>query len=74
MDQVSRQILVEQLAALPDAERHAVVCEANARARPSRAGSAGGPALPWAVLRCVIGIVHGGPADAVEDCHRLYDG
>jgi hypothetical protein len=59
---------VQELAALPEEERRAVVREARARAQ------AQGPTLPWASLRAVIGLVHGTPADAVEDCKRLYDG
>jgi hypothetical protein len=33
-----------------------------------------GATLSWDSLRAAIGVVHGAPADAVEDEKRLYDG
>jgi len=66
--EATREHLVQELAALPEEERRAVVREARARAQ------ARGPTLPWASLRAAIGVVKGAAADAVEDCDRLYDG
>lgn len=72
MEHLARETLVEQLAALPESERRAVIRDADERARHATASSR--RTLPWTALRAVVGLVHGTPADAVEDCDRLYDG
>jgi hypothetical protein len=51
-----------------------VVREADTEASQSERSPARRRSLPWSSLRAVIGIVHGEPADAVEDTDRLYDG
>ncbi|MBI4701723.1 MAG: hypothetical protein HY744_11295 [Deltaproteobacteria bacterium] len=68
MTEAARERLVQELVALPEEERRAVVREARVRARVS------GPTLPWASLRAAIGLAQGAAADAVEDCDGLYDG
>ena len=70
---VDHRRLVEELAALSQEERRAVLREAESEASGA-GGSSPRPVLPWASLRATIGIVHGAPADAVADCDRLYDG
>jgi hypothetical protein len=64
-----REELVEELARLPESERRAVVAAAEHAAR-GRSESV----LAWDLLDSAIGIMKGAPADAVEDCERLYDG
>jgi len=59
--------LVKEVAALPEEERRAVVREADTEASQSERSPARRRTLPWSSLRTVIGIVHGEPADAVED-------
>lgn len=68
MERLERERLVNELALVSDEERLAIVRDARALARGSRA------TLPWSALRAAIGIVHGAPADAVEDTNNLYDG
>ena len=74
VDQPQHERLVEELAALPEAERRAVVREADARASGATSSPRRGPTVPLHVLRAASGVMHGAPADAVEDCDRLYDG
>jgi hypothetical protein len=74
VESVHRRRLVKELAALPEEERRAVVREADSEASQSERKPATRPTLPWSSLRAVIGIVHGEPADAVDDTDRLYDG
>jgi hypothetical protein len=64
-----REQLVRELAELPESERRAVVAAAERAAR-----GRGGPIVSWKSLRAATGIMTGVPADAVEDCARLYDG
>src|SRR5687767_8651382 len=64
-----REQLVKQLAELPESERRAVIAAAERAARVS-----GGAVISWQSLRAAAGIIKGTPADAVEDCMRLYDG
>ncbi len=66
--------LVTELAALPEEERRAVIREADIEATRSGQSARVRPTLPWSALRSVIGIIHGEPADAVEDVNQLYDG
>jgi hypothetical protein len=73
MKALDHRRLVEELAALSQEERRAVLREAE-KAASAPAGSSPKPVLPWTSLRATIGIVHGAPADAVADCDRLYDG
>ncbi len=74
VESVHRRRLVKELASLPEEERRAVVREADTEASQSERSPARRRTLPWSSLRAVIGIVHGEPADAVEDTDRLYDG
>jgi hypothetical protein len=64
-----REQLVQELAELPESERHAVVAAAEQAARGRR-----GPVVSWKSLRAAKGVMNGAPADAVEDSVRLYDG
>jgi hypothetical protein len=68
-----RERLVRELAALTEDERRRVVEDARLLAR-TPAPRREAPTLPWASVRAAIGLAHGAPADAVEDCDRLYDG
>ena len=64
-----REQLVRELAELPESERRAVVAAAehavHARKRPLAS---------WKSLRAAAGVMKGAPADALEDCARLYNG
>ncbi len=64
-----RDQLVQELAGLPESERHAVFAAAERAARRR-----GAPVLSWDLLESAVGIMKGAPADAVEDCEHLYDG
>lgn len=59
--------LVQQLAALSDADRNLVIQAARAQARPRKPRT-----MSWETLDRAIGIVSLG-GDAVEDCEALYD-
>jgi hypothetical protein len=62
--------LVRDLAELPESERRAVIAAARkAAAEPRRQA-----VVSWQSIRAAMGVVKGEPADAVEDCARLYDG
>jgi hypothetical protein len=74
MQQAHRERLVRELAALPEDERRRIVEEARASTPTAGPRHTVAPTLPWASLRSAIGLAHGTPADAVEDCDRLYDG
>jgi len=69
VSEAARERPVQELTALPEEERREVLREARARALRVNART-----LPWASLRAAVGLVRGEPADAVEDCSRLYDG
>ncbi len=58
--------LVAALARLPEAERRKVIADAVQQAR-------GRTTVDWDSLRAACGVVSLG-GNAVEDCHRLYDG
>ena len=60
--------LVQQLAALCDADRDLVIQAARAQAKPRKHRT-----MSWETLDRAIGIVSLG-GDAVEDCKALYDG
>ena len=60
--------LVEQLAALSDADRDLVIQAARSHARPRKHRT-----MSWETLERAKGIVSLG-GDAVEDCNALYDG
>ena len=61
--------LVEQLAALSDADRRKVIDAVQASMRPSVVLRP----VPWDVVDRARGIVKLG-GNAVEDCNALYDG
>ena len=62
----SREQLVEELAALPESERRAVVLAAQERAAQRVRAVAS-----KATLDGLVGVVHLG-GDAVEDCRRVW--
>jgi hypothetical protein len=68
IDPAGHERLVEELAALPESERRAVVRAADEQAhRRARAVAS------KRTLEGFIGVVHLG-GDAVEDCRRVWDG
>jgi hypothetical protein len=65
--QPEHEHLVDELAALPESERRAIVLEADEKARRRARAVAS-----WETIESLTGLVRLG-GDAVEDCRRAFD-